>query len=273
MILQYRSNIHGDKKFSGIPIVFLHAFPMNLRMWEPQIEFLNNNHIKYVAINYPGFGQSPLPENSKNSARMEFYAEKIRETLRKLRLSKAIFVGLSMGGYVAFALYRKWPELFAGLVLANTRASADDETGRLRRIQMIDDLKKTEDPAPIFDQHMIKFFTSTTQRENQQLLKFTRQIMEASTIPGIIFALEAMAGRAAAFDLLAGMNFPVLLLAGASDELTTVADARKMLSILPRAKLEIIEDAAHLSNLEKPEIFNQHLLRYWQQINIHFSLE
>ncbi len=269
MILQYRSNIHDEKKFSGIPIVFLHAFPLSLRMWEPQIEFLNNNHIKYLAMNYPGFGLSPLPENRKNIAKMEFYAEKVGETLRELRLPKAIFVGLSMGGYVAFALYRKWSELFAGLVLANTRASADDEAGRLRRIRMIEDLKKTGDPATIFDQHLLKFFTAITQRENQQLIKYTRKIMEESTIPGIIFALEAMAGRPAAFDLLADMNFPVLLLAGASDELTTVADARKMLDILPQAKLEIIEEAAHLSNLEKPEIFNQHLLHYWQQINIH----
>lgn len=269
MILEYRSNIHDENKFSGIPIVFLHAFPLSLRMWEPQIQFLNDNHINYLALNYPGFGQSPIPEISKNYARMEFYAEKVRETLRELQLPKAIFVGLSMGGYVAFALYRQWPELFAGLVLANTRASADDEAGRLKRIRMIEDLKKTEDPSPIFDQHLGKFFTATTHRENQQLLKFTRRIMEESTTPGIILALEAMAARPAAFDLLPGMNFPVLLLAGASDELTTVADARMMLDILPNAKLEIIKDAAHLSNLEKPEIFNQHLRHYWQQMNIH----
>lgn len=268
MILEYRSNMHDEKKFSGIPIIFLHAFPLNLRMWEPQIGFLNDHHIKYLALNYPGFDQSPLPKNPKVRVDINFYAEKVNELLQELRFSKAIFVGLSMGGYVAFALYRRWPELFAGLVLANTRASADDEAGRLRRIRMIEDLKKTEDPHPIFEQHLLKFFTATTQSENQQLVDFTRDIMAESTIPGIILALQAMATRPAAFDLLACMTFPVLLLAGASDELTTIADARMMLNTIPQAKLEIIPYAAHLSNLERPEIFNQHLWHYWQQINI-----
>ncbi len=159
---------------------------------------------------------------------MGFYAEKVQEVIQAFHLPPAIFVGLSMGGYVAFALYRRWPEQFAGLVLSNTRASADDEAGRSRRIHLIEDLTKTRDCTSLFENHLLKFYTSRTQQENKQLIDHTRKIMEESTLSGIILALKAMANRSAAFDLLASMDFPVLVIAGAADELTTIEDARKM---------------------------------------------
>jgi 3-oxoadipate enol-lactonase len=271
MMPALNSNINFKMNLPANPIIFLPAFPLNFQMWTPQMDFLKVRNIGFIAVNYPGFGKSTALESTstlKGITGMESYAEDIRELLKTLHIPKAIFVGLSMGGYVAFALYRKSPELFAGLVLANTRASADDEAGRLKRRQMIQNLTETKDPTPIFDHHLTKFFTLKTHQENIELVKFTRRMMEEATIPEIISAQQAMARRVDAFDLLPGMDFPVLLITGAQDELTTVADGKKMAERLRYSDLKIVNEAAHLSNLEKPELFNLYLSEYLERLNV-----
>jgi len=259
------SQINFAMHYPGIPIIFLHAFPLNQRMWQPQMEFLQARDIGYLAPDLPGFGKSPVLKAIVN---MDSYTEVLQSFFRQLRIKKAIFISLSMGGYIAFSLFRKSPDLFAGLVLANTRASADDEAGRLRRMDMIKKLNDTRDPKPIYDQHISKFVTPRTRSENMELMEFTRQLMRESTLPGIVAAQQAMASRVDAFDLLPGMNFPVLLIAGLKDELTTMEDAKKMAEYLPDPELKIIEEAAHLSNLEKPELFNYYLSEYLEKLNI-----
>ena len=251
--------------FPGIPIIFLHAFPLNHQMWQPQMEFLQARDIGYLAPDLPGFGKSPVLKVILN---MDSYTEVLQSLFRQLRIKKAIFIGLSMGGYIAFSLFRKSPEMFAGLVLANTRASADDEAGRLKRMGLIRDLNDSRDPKPIYDQHISKFFTPRTRSENRELVEFTQRLMRESTQAGIVAAQQAMASRIDAFDLLPGMNFPVLLIAGLKDELTTVEDAKKMAKALPDPELKIIEEAAHLSNLERPELFNYYLSEYLEKLRI-----
>ena len=147
MMLAFNSNINFRMNVPANPIIFLPAFPLNFQMWIPQMDFLRIRNIGFVAVNYPGFGKSIALESTsilKGDKGMESYVADIRELLKMLHIAKAIFIGLSMGGYVALALYREFPELFTGLVLANTRASADDETGRLKRMQMIKELAKTK---------------------------------------------------------------------------------------------------------------------------------
>jgi pimeloyl-ACP methyl ester carboxylesterase len=165
-------------------------------------------------------------------------------------------------------LFRKWPDIFVGLVLANTRASADDEASRLIRLNMIQNLTQTKDPRPIYEQHLTKFFTSKTRHQNRQLIEFTQRMMHECSISGIISAQQAMASRSDAFDLLSGMKFPVLLIAGSKDELTTIEDAKRMADNLPDSELKIIDDAAHLSNLEKPELFNLFLAEYLEKLKV-----
>ena len=259
------SKINFDMHFPGIPIIFLHAFPLNHQMWQPQMEFLRAQNIGYIAPDLPGFGKSPLLRAILN---MEIYTEDLMLLIKQLHIKKAVFIGLSMGGYIAFSLFRKSPDIFAGLVLANTRAAADDEPGRLRRLSMIHNLSETKDPRPIYEQHLIKFFTSKTGEENRDLIEFTHRLMGESTLAGIVSAQQAMASRSDAFDLLPLMSFPVLLIAGSRDELTTVEDAKRMAENLPDSELKIIDEAAHLSNLEKPELFNSFLSEYLEKLNV-----
>ena len=91
--------------------------------------------------------------------------------------------------------------------------------------------------------------------------------MKEATIPAINSAQQAMASRLDAFDLLPAMEFPVLLISGAQDELIPMADAKKMAEKLRHSDLKIIDEAAHLSNLEKPEQFNLYLTEYLKRLN------
>ena len=242
--------------FSGITVLFLPAFPLNHKMWQPQAEFLAKKGVRYFTPDYPGFGGRSVPDKNLT---MSDYAEEVYREVVKSQIERAIVVGLSMGGYVALALFRSHPELFTGLLLANTRATADTEEGRRNRRTMIAQLEQDEDLTPVIESHLEKFFSEQTRRENPALLEQTRQMMRESSVEGVIRAQKAMAGRPDSLELLPQINFPVVVVAGKADQLTTTEDAQKMVERLPRVTLHVIPGAAHLSNLEFPEKFNQAL--------------
>lgn len=245
------------------PVVFLHAFPVNRQMWAPQLSVLRKKKIAWITYDYPGFGETPILSDVSD---IYAYGREAIHFLDEVGVEKAVFVGLSMGGYVALSLYRHHPERFAGLVLADTRASADTAEGRENRYRIISQLQQTADPQPLFNGHLEKFFTEETRRNRPDLLAQTRQMMAAASLKGIIAAQKAMAERPDSTALLPQMNFPVLVLVGEQDTLTTVADARQMVDRLPNGQLAIIPDAAHLSNLEQPDQFNEILGEYLSRV-------
>ncbi len=264
-MLTHNDSLNIRIGMAGIPVVLLHAFPVNQKMWNPQIDMLNKNNIEFVAVDYPGFGQSKVV---KKTMEMEDYGEVILDILRQLGVRKAVFVGLSMGGYVALALYRNHPGVFAGLVLANTRARADTDEARKKRFQMIDTLIKKGDPSFIYDLHRNIFFTRETQNNMPDLVEHVYSIMAECETEGIIQAQQAMAYRKNSLKLLNDINFPVLIISGQNDDIVGLGEAEEMVENCPEAALKIIEGAAHLSNLEKPDVFNQFLLGYLKKIYI-----
>ncbi len=250
--------------FNRPAVLFLHAFPVHHEMWQNQMQFLEEKHVPYVTLDYPGFGDSaPFSEMPDISE----YARQALRVLQEAGISKAVVVGLSMGGYVALALYRLAPEVFQGLVLADTRASADTEEGRQRRFQIIEQLKTTNDIDGIITTHIEKFFTPEN-RGNTPLVTTAKRLMQRATTIGIIHALHAMAHRPDSMELLARMDFPVEVIVGEGDELTTVEDSMKMVDALPHGQLTVIPNAAHLSNLEQPAAFNQALVNYLKRVGV-----
>lgn len=262
-MLTYDSHIQTEVFSPHLPVFFLHAFPVNRKMWQPQMTFLREKRMDFVAFDYPGFGDSPLPENDLS---IEDYGEYAYRLLKELGMDQAIFVGLSMGGYIALALYRRHPEIFRGLLLANTKAAADTEEGRQGRYKMIDYLKRTHDLSPLFRFHLSKFFSRETKEKNRQLIGQVKSLMEEASQEGIIRAHRAMAERADSTDLLSEMNFPVWVIAGEEDEISTVEEAQGIAEKLPQGKLHIIPNAAHLSNLEQPEAFNKIMWEYVEKV-------
>jgi 3-oxoadipate enol-lactonase len=251
--------LYFDPKKHQTAVVFLHAFPLNSKMWEPQFKKLREENIPYFALDYPGFGNS-APRTKEAS--MDYFAEEVYHTIDRLNLRKVIVVGLSMGGYVALSLLRKHPKIFHGLVLADTRATADSEGGKQRRFELIDEIRSDPSMKGLIQMHLEKFFTEETRTGKPELLTLAESLMKEATPQGVIHALQVMAGRQDSTGLLNKMDFPVLVIAGEKDSLTSVEDARAMKDQLRKGELTIIPNAAHLSNLEKPDEFNESLIRY-----------
>src|SRR5688572_28624688 len=105
---------------ASTPVVFLHAYPLSSRMWTREQSLLANRNV--LTPDFPGFGGRP-----PGAATLDGFAEGVIDAMDAVGIDQAVIVGLSMGGYVAFRLHAGWPERVAGLVLADTRAGADDE--------------------------------------------------------------------------------------------------------------------------------------------------
>jgi pimeloyl-ACP methyl ester carboxylesterase len=190
---------------------------------------------------------------------MKDYADLTHQIQLSLGIEKAIFVGLSMGGYVALELFRHFPESFAGLMLSNTRATADDDAGKQRRSKMVEELKRGMDLDPVISNHLEKFFKSDFRNNFPDRVQEIKNLMMESTVAGVIQAQLAMANRSDSSGMLKDIKFPVSIVTGKYDELIKIQDAQKMSELIPGSKLTIL-DSAHLSNVEQPEQFNQLLL-------------
>ncbi len=235
------------------PVVFLHAFPFSHRMWAPQLADLKGL-CSVHAVNYPGFGGEPAGPKS-----LATFAESVLEELDVLGIEKAVFVGLSMGGYVAFRLFDLAPDRFLGLVLADTRAGADPPEGREKRTRQAEAVLK-EGPGALLPGFLEAVLGATTRRTQPGLVSEVEAMIREASPEGVANALIAMRDRPDAFDLLPRMDFPVLLLYGEEDTLTPPEEGLKMLERLPKGRMLTIPRAGHMANLEAPAAFNTALL-------------
>jgi pimeloyl-ACP methyl ester carboxylesterase len=239
-----------DDQGAGLPIVFLHAFPLNRSMWSEQVAALSRG-FRAIAIDLRGHGESDAPFWRYS---LEQYALDVKEVLAGLGIRKAIFVGLSMGGYLEFTLYRLYPDLMLGVVLADTRAEAD----KPEQIQWRYDLAQQTaamGPAAVIAEMLPKLLAPKTYERNPDLVARVKSMQAAAPVPGIIGDLMAIAERPDSTDLLPSMAVPALVIVGQEDVLTTPADAERIANGIHGARLIVIPNAGHLSNLEQPERF------------------
>jgi 3-oxoadipate enol-lactonase len=243
-------SIAYDDRGTGPPIVFLHAFPLNRSMWAPQVAALSRR-FRTVAIDLRGLGESDAPFWRYS---MEQYARDVKEVLERLGIEKALFVGLSMGGYLEFALYRLYPGLMSGVVLADTRAEADTAEQIQWRFNLAQRTAEAGATAVIAEM-LPKLLAPTRYDRNPELVAQVRSMLSTAPTAGIIGALTAIAERPDSRDLLPTIAIPALVIVGADDVLTTAADAEQMVKRLQKGELVVIPDAGHLSNLEQPDRF------------------
>lgn len=237
---------------TGLPLVFLHAFPLNRTMWAPQEQDLASE-FRVITVDLRGHGESdaPLWHYSLDQA-----AEDVRALLDHLAIRQAVFVGLSMGGYLLFAFYRKYAGLVQGLILADTRAQADSPEGKEGRFQMAQTAYK-QGPAAIADIMMPKLLSPATIRTKPDLVQAVRTMIEGNQVSGIAGDLMAMAERPDSVPLLNQIACPTQIIVGELDQATPPSEARLMADHIPGARIAAIPGAAHLSNLEQPDLFNR----------------
>jgi 3-oxoadipate enol-lactonase len=246
---------------AGIPVIFIHAFPLNQTMWDDQLVALQT-HCRVITLDLRGFGCSDAPQGAYL---MDQMAADVRGLMSALNINRAMFVGLSMGGYVSLAFYRNYPESVLALVLADTRASADTLEARERRLKSAAKAE-AEGARAIADDMIPLLLGSTTRDIRPRITHRVRAMIEANTPHGIASAQRGMAERSDSTHVLPSMDLPALVIVGAEDILTPVAEAEGLRNGIAGARLHVIESAGHLSNLERPEEFNDSLLEFMTEI-------
>ena len=237
----------------GVPLLFVHAFPLNRTIWAPQVSALVERS-RCVAADLRGFGDSSrMPPYS-----MEQYADDLAHLLDQLRIERVILVGCSMGGYVSFAFWRRHRHRVRALVLADTRAGADSEETLTRRRHLID-VARTEGATAVANLQIPSLVGKSTREKQPDTYDAVHRMIAQAPVDGIVGALEAMMLRQDSTDTLATIDVPTLIIVGEEDVPTPVKEARAMQQKIPGSRLEIISQAGHLAHMERPAAFN-HLL-------------
>jgi 3-oxoadipate enol-lactonase len=232
-------------------VLLIHAFPMDASMWERQVHDLRADGWPVVAPSLPGFGGAA---GGGDVLTMRAAATHCERALDDAGIDRAVVCGLSMGGYVAFELWRSARERVAGLVLANTRAGADtSEAADARRALAM--RLRTEgndflvaDPPPLLSRHA-----------SDDLWQRVKETVAAQPATSIAAAAEGMAQRPDSTDDLATVDVPALVLTAECDTLITPDVSLSMADHLVGAGRVTLEGAGHLSNLEAPEEFSNAL--------------
>jgi len=238
----------------GKPLVLLHGYPFNRSLWNEQIAALSNSY-RVIAPDLRGFGET---EASEGPATMNRMAQDVAQLLDQLEIPRAAVGGLSMGGYVALAFYKLFPSRVRALVLADTRAQADTEEAKQTRAQQAEKAL-SEGMAGIADAMLPKLLTPETVSKRPEIVKRIRDMMLKTKPEGAAAALMGMAERDDQTELLSTVSAPTLIVVGAEDAITPVADSEKMHHAIAGSRLVVVESAGHVSNVERTEPFNQAL--------------
>ena len=251
--------IHGvtvgySDQGNGTPLVFIHAFPLSKTMWQPQVDALKDTY-RVITIDLGGHGESDIvPWNDS----LDDYAKDVIHLLDHLGIAQAVFVGLSMGGYTLFAIYRHYPDRVKAMVLADTRAQADSEEGKAGRASMAQVAFSDGAPA-IADLMLPKLLSPSTIERHSQIVEQVRQMILQTSTGGIVVDLAAMAARLDSTDLLSTITCPTLIIVGENDVATPVSESQYMANRITGSILVTIPEAGHLSNFEQPAAFNEAL--------------
>lgn len=236
----------------GLPVIFLHAFPLNRTMWDGEIAaLLDEQRYRLVSLDWRGFGES---DAAGEITTMDVLAGDVVALMDHLGIEKAVLCGLSMGGYVAFACWRQYAQRVGGLILADTRPAADTPERQAHR-ENVARIAETQGTTAIADLQLPRLISEYTRQHDPQVETRVRQMINAATSPGIAAASRGMARRADSSDLLAGVSCPTLVITGQQDAIILPSEAQAYAERIPGEQFVTIPNAGHLSNLEQPDIF------------------
>jgi 3-oxoadipate enol-lactonase len=246
----------------GQPVVLLHGYPFNRSLWTEQVSALSNSY-RVITPDLRGLGESDAKSGAATMNRM---AQDVAELLDQLEISRAVVGGLSMGGYVALAFYKQFPSRVRALILADTRAQADTEEGKQTRFQQAEKAL-AEGMAGIADSMLPKLLTPETVSKRPEVVKRVRDMMLKTKPEGAAGALLGMAERDDQTPLLSQIACPALILVGREDPITPVQDSENMHREIAGSRLVVIDNAAHVSNLERTEQFNDEMVQFLNSLS------
>ena len=248
---------YDDFGNGALPIIFIHGFPFDKSSWKPQMDFLKTTH-RVIAYDIRGFGKSTVGDEKLS---ITLFADDLIHLMDMLQISKAIVCGLSMGGYILLNAIYRYPQRFAAIVLAGTQCGADRPEARSKRRKAIVDIE-TDGLIDFADNFITSVFSEKfLMSENEQTSEIKDTILNTS-VNTVTQTLNALAIRWETCSTLNEINVPTLILCGSKDVVTPPAKAKYLHTEIENSVLQIIESAGHLSNIEQPEKFNEHLFNF-----------
>jgi pimeloyl-ACP methyl ester carboxylesterase len=252
----------------GRPVILLHAFPLSADMWRPQLDRVPGGW-RFVAPDFRGF-QPPGSKKTTSglpspSTTVDDYARDIVELMNDLGIETAVIGGLSMGGYVTLALYRVASERFAGMVLADTKATADTEEGKAGRRATAETLRD-KGVGAVVDGMLPKLLAETTRQKHARIVGDVRALAMANEPQAVNEAIHALMARPDSTTTLARIKVPALVIVGEEDALTPPSDAQFLAGGIAGAELVVLPNAGHLSNLEAPDVFSAALAQFLSRL-------
>jgi pimeloyl-ACP methyl ester carboxylesterase len=226
-------------------------------MWRPQVAALPPGWTA-LTPDFRGFGDAPPDPGGATrnlQVSLDDYADDVVTHMDGAGVDRAVFCGCSMGGYTALALLRRHPARVAGLVLADTKASADTEQARVSRRAMLELLDR-EGPSAVTASMLPRLVGPSTKAARPDVMPAVSALAARATQSGIGHAVVRMLNRPDSSAALAAFRGPVLIVVGEEDELTPVSESEAMHALVPGSRLVVIPGAGHLSNIEAPERFN-----------------
>jgi pimeloyl-ACP methyl ester carboxylesterase len=246
---------------AGSPVVLLvHGFPLNRSMWDPQLGSLRAAGARVIAPDLRGFGASET--GPPGPLTMDQHADDLAALLDKLGITEpVVYVGLSMGGYVGFAMWRQHARRIGAFVLADTRASADTPAARTDRMAMARKAEEFESPQPAIDT-MLPRLLSPHLRPGSLPEVTVRRMMSGASARAVADGARGLGARPESSADLATIDVPTLVIVGEHDVLTPPEESQRIADGVPGARLVSIDQAGHMSNIENPEAFNEALLAF-----------
>jgi pimeloyl-ACP methyl ester carboxylesterase len=238
---------------TGPAILLLHAFPLHHAMWEPQLSLLSSR-FRVIVPDIRGFGQS----QPASPWTMEEMADDLNELLDRLNIESCVVAGVSMGGYIALPFWSKYAQRVNKLILANTRARADNETEKRARDEMIAAIQ--QHGAGILPDRMLPRLLMPN--ASPDVVRTVRTMIEQAEASAAAYAVMAMRDRSDFSATLHKVKCPALVVTGEKDVIIRLEDSRDMAAAIPGARFVAIPESGHLSNLENPKEFNRVLLEF-----------
>jgi 3-oxoadipate enol-lactonase len=252
-----------DDNGAGPPIILLHGFPLNRRMWRYQERALVAAGYRLITPDLRGFGESDAPEGPYT---MSAFADDAVGLMDHLAIRRAVVGGMSMGGYVLLNLLERYPERVTAACFITTRCGADDEAGKARRLAQAEEVAKTGSFAIVEAFRSVLFATETI-RTKPELISEVYSWMEATEPNGLAGALLAMRERKDYSHILGSFRLPALVIGAEQDRAVPLNTINEFVAGLPNGTSCLIPDAGHMVNMEQPETFNSCLLDFLRKIH------
>jgi len=247
---------------SAMPVVFLHGFPFSHAMWRRQLDETSRFY-RAIAYDLRGHGESYVGDGQYT---IEGHVDDLIAFLDYLKLEQAAIVGLSMGGYVTLRALERNPERFLAAVLCDTRSEGDANENKLNRFEAIKAVKRSGSSQ--FAEAFVKgVFAPDTFRRNAGAVDEIRAIITRTTPLSIAGTLLALASRTDTTLSLPSIRVPTLILVGEQDVTTPPSASQAMHKQIPGSEIYVVPRAAHMSNLENPEFFNEKLLAFLKRVS------